>query len=283
MPNLRPFSHGVGAEVIGVDLNNDQPQDIVDFLIDAWNRHAVLLFRNQRLSRDDQDRFTRYFGEVQKPKAVPRDGGLYIGNVDMDGIPSTLPLGEMCYHQDGCYTATPNGKTLLYALEVPPAGGNTKFASTSLAYSRQPDDVRERLLGYDVTFTFDYGAGTDPSRPLVHDESWNAGLQYTHPLVIAHPFTGEPLLFCNPLMAHSIMGLPKAESDALIARLCAEYDREDNLYEHVWSVGDLLVWDNLATVHARTDFDPNHRRLLWRTTVAGTQPVAYRSTVAQSV
>lgn len=94
-----------------------------------------------------------------------------------------------------------------------------------------------------------------------------------------HPSTGHPLLICNTLMADFIVGLPKDQSDALLERLCQELEQPEFIYEHVWKVGDLLLWDNLAVQHARTDFDPNERRALRRTQLRGGKPVAYRDVV----
>jgi taurine dioxygenase len=271
---FRPLTPALGAEVLGVDLSREQPAEVMDAIARAWERYAVLVFRDQQITPDDQRRFVGFFGPFQAPRAGPREGQdtMFIGNVEVDGLPSDLPNGEMWFHQDGCYTEQPTKQSFLYSLEIPSQGGNTKFASTARAYAQLPADLRTRLLDLDVHFTFDYSA-------VVRDANWKAGPQYTHPLVIAHHATGEPLLFCNRLMANEIVGLPKPESDALIEELCVALEREDNVFEHVWRVGDLVIWDNLATVHARTDFDPREHRLLRRMTTRGTKPVAYRDAV----
>jgi taurine dioxygenase len=96
-----------------------------------------------------------------------------------------------------------------------------------------------------------------------------------HPVVIRHPATGRPALFVNRLMTDSIAGMPRAESDALLEQLFQYVEEPDNIYEHAWRVGDALIWDNLATLHARTDFDPKERRALRRTAIRGVRPQAY--------
>ena len=93
--------------------------------------------------------------------------------------------------------------------------------------------------------------------------------------MIRHPATGRPALFVNRLMAESIVGMPRAESEALLEQLFEHMEQRDNVYEHVWRVGDALIWDNLATLHARTDFDPKERRALRRTAIRGIRPQAY--------
>ena len=268
---FRPLTQALGAEVLGVDLSREQPPAVMEQIARAWERYAMLVFRDQQLAPDDQRRFVSFFGEFQAPRAGPRKGEdtMFIGNVEVDGLPSDLPNGEMWFHQDGCYTEKPTKQSFLYALEIPSQGGNTKFASTARAYAQLPAELRERLLDYEIRFNFDYTS-------VVRTETFT-GPQYTHPIVIAHPLTGVPLLFCNRLTADAIVGLPQAESDALIAQLCDELEREDNVVEHVWRVGDLVIWDNLATAHARTDFDSRERRLLRRMTTRGSKPAAYRS------
>jgi taurine dioxygenase len=270
---LRPLMKSLGAEVCGVDLRDALAPDVVSEIRQAWETHGVLLFRDQALSPDDQRRFTRCFGDLQVTRNGQNAGRnlMYIGNVTVDGMEGEIPSGELVFHQDGCYAERPAKQTLLYSLEVPSSGGNTKFCSTARAFAALPAALRERLLDYDVHFVHD--------RWSVETRAIQDGPQYTHPLVIAHPATGVPLLFCNGLMAEAIVGLPRTESDALIADLLAELERPEEVYEHVWRVGDLLAWDNLLTQHSRTDWDPSERRALRRMQTVGTKPTAYREAV----
>jgi taurine dioxygenase len=270
--DLRPLAPALGVEVRGLDLARELAADVAAELRAALDRYGVLLFRDQRLAEEDQRRFTRWFGDFQKPfGGVRKDKDtLFVGNVIApDGLMGDIPQGEMWFHQDGCYSERPTKQTFLYALEIPEHGGNTKFASTARAYAKLPAELRERLLGFDILFSF-YNTS------VTRTEITKTGPRAVHPLVIAHPSTGAPLLFCNRLMGDSIVGLPEPESSALVARLCEELERPDNVYEHVWRVGDLVVWDNLGTAHARTHFEPDARRLLRRTTTFGAKPLAYR-------
>jgi taurine dioxygenase len=272
---FRPLTQHLGAEVLGVDLSREQSREVMAQIAEAWLKYGVLIFRDQHLSPDDQRRFTSYFGEFQSPRNGPRVGQdtMFIGNVPVDGIPSDIPNGEMQFHQDGCYTEKPTGRSYLYSIEIPAVGGNTLFSGTARAYASLPADLQKEILAYDIHFDFDYNV-------TVRTEGWKVGSEFIHPLVIAHPETNQPLLFCNKLMAKEIVGLSAEKSTAIIDRLVVELERPDGIYEHVWRLGDLVVWDNLATVHARTDFDPNARRLLRRTTTIGTKPRAYRDLVS---
>lgn len=261
----------IGAEVRGVDLRQPQPPDVMAAIARAWDEYGVLLFRDQELSGESQRAFTAAFGGVHVLESSVQKGSefMHIGNVAVNGVPGQLPLGEMQFHQDGCYNAAPMRRTFLYALKIPSTGGNTLFTSTAFAYAQFPSAERERLLTYDIRFAYNYLA-------VVRDATTKPTTEYVHPLVIAHPATGKPLLFCNRLMAEEIVGLPPDESRALIERLCTQLERPEGIYEHVWRLGDFLMWDNFATAHARTDFDANEERLLRRTTTTGEKPVAFR-------
>lgn len=274
---LQPLIPALGAEVRGLDLREPLDGETVAALRAAWERYGVLLFRDQQIDADDQKRFTRYFGEFQRPRGGPRknEDVLFIGNTEVDGIPADIPLGAMQLHQDGAYGERPTKASLLFAIELPERGGDTLWASLANAYDTLPADVQQRIVQLDIRFNFD-------SATTIRDLSvWRKDIpDYTHPLVIAHPDTGRPLLFCNRLMADAVVGLSAPESAELVGYLNAHIERPENVYQHVWRRGDFAIWDNLATAHGRTDFDPNQTRLLRRTTILGDRPVAYRDTLA---
>lgn len=277
--DLRPLSPVLGAEIRGIDLRSELAPDVVAVILGAWREHAVLLFRDQHLSVDDQIRFTRHFGEVAGSGAegsVRKDPVLMLGNYDIPGQEvSKYALGEMQYHQDGVYAEEPTKATFLFALEVPERGGNTCFSSTGYVYEHLPEELRARVDLLDARFNYytNMKRGVDEVREFVRPEM-------VHPIVIAHPETGRPAMLCNRLMTDSIVGLPADESAALLEELYGYLEDPGAVYEHVWRAGDLVVWDNLATAHARTWYDPTHRRMMQRTTVRGTRPVAYRARAA---
>jgi taurine dioxygenase len=274
-PEFHPLTKAIGAEVRGIDLSRPQSPEVMAAIARAWDEYGVLLFRDQDLSGESQRAFTAAFGTVHVLASSAQKGSefMHIGNVEVNGVPGQLALGEMQFHQDGCYNEQPLRRTFLYSLKIPSAGGNTLFASTAHAYARLPNDLRERILNYDIRFAYNYTA-------LVRDATTKPTSEYVHPLVIAHPGTGNPLLYCNRLMAEEIVGLPPDESRALIERLCSELERPEGIYEHVWRLGDFLMWDNFATAHARTDFDPAEERLLRRTTTSGEPVTAFRERLA---
>jgi len=274
---IRRVSAAVGAEVSGVDLREPLSAADVRTIYQAWLDHQVLVFHDQHLDPEQQLRFTANFGELQLSFSPIRNGTEvnYIGNgIAPDGKPGARGDGIFDFHQDGVYRAVPTKVTFLHALAVPANGGNTLFANTYGAYDALPPELRARCETLEVVHTYyKTGGATDGSK---HVDT------YVHPLVIAHPETGRPLLMCDREMSESIVGLGADESRALLDRLCSSMERRENVYEHVWRVGDLVLWDNLATAHARTDFDPAERRMMQRTSVKGTKPVAYRSAVASA-
>ena len=274
MLDIVPLSTHVGAEVRGLDLAGEIEPAIAAELYAAWLDYHVLVFRGQTLTADDQRRFTLMFGEIQPPRSRPgqRDPNnpvLYIANATIDGQRGELPEGDMQFHADQCYYENPAKGAVLYALEIPKHGGNTLFASTVAAFDSLPQDLREQALRMQVLFLYDYEKNANRKAP----SNWAGAPRYVHPAVVLHPETHRPTLLVNRLMADSIVGMPREQSDALIETLCQAAERPEHIYEHEWRVGDILIWDNRATLHARTDFDPAERRVLRRLALRGERPI----------
>ena len=173
--------------------------------------------------------------------------------------------GEFWFHIDGGYTERPYRYTFLYALELPSTGGNTKFSNMYKAYDAVPAALKEKLKGQRAIHVHEYNRAkqADVSGRL-HDLP-----HYEHPVFITHPETGRKTLFVDRLMTVGIAGMDKAESDPIMAQLHDIGERTEFIYEHVWQLGDFLMWDNRCTIHARTDFPKEERRLLRRCTVEG--------------
>jgi taurine dioxygenase len=159
--------------------------------------------------------------------------------------------------------------SMLYALEVPSTGGNTLFANGYAAYATLPDGIKRRIEGRKALNAYDYD-----SAAMKRGTRLAEGVpSYAHPVVRTHPATGRKALYVNRLMTVRIEGLSEPESNELLATLFDHQERHEFIYEHVWRPGDLLMWDNRCTLHARTDFNPNERRLMRRVTILGEKPV----------
>jgi taurine dioxygenase len=269
---VRPLSTALGAEIIGVDLSKDVDDQICAQLRDAWHRHLVILLRDQELSEGDQVRFAEMFGPpaVIHTKQFVRShpAVMLISNIREDGKPiGALPDGEMHFHTDQCHQPVPAKATVLYAIEIPKEGGNTLFSNAYTAYETLPEDIQQRLAGRRAFNAYDQDTTT---RSANYD---NARASAWHPAVRTHPATGRKALYVNRLMTREIEGLPRAESDTILQTLFNHQEQPRFVYEHVWRPGDILMWDNRCTLHARTDFSAGERRLLRRVTILGERPV----------
>jgi taurine dioxygenase len=270
-----PLSKYIGAEIRGIDLRDKPDEETVRAIYQAWLDHLVLIFPDQKLSQEDLIRATSFFGEMGKlsrpPKYFPKGyskllpGIMMISNIRENGEPiGALPDGEMMFHHDMIHAEIPSKGTLLYSVEIPSTGGNTLFASGYAAYDTLDPAVRTRLEGKKALQHYNYGTtirggtmGTD------------AFAEYVHPVFRTHEDTGKKAVYVNRLMTVKVMDMPQQESDQLLNAVFDHAEKPEFVYEHVWRVGDLLLWDNRCSSHARTDFPSTERRLMLRTTVEG--------------
>lgn len=271
---VTPLSEALGAEIGGVDLSKPLDSDTVAAIRKAWLENVIILFRGQTLSDDDQERFCRYFGELEVVRsAVAQDNAhpsiLLITNIRDTGKATALEDGEMMFHYDQCYYEHPAMGSTLYAMEVPKEGGDTIFANCYRAYETLPADVKKRLDGLKALNYYDYKR--DPTlRPTRLNPD---APQWVHPVVRTHPETGRKALFVNRLMTIRIEGISADESDSLLAMLFDHIEKPEFRYAHRWRVNDLMMWDNRCSVHARTYFSPQDRRMMRRVTLRDPTPV----------
>ena len=269
-----PLSGALGAEIRGVNVS--RPLDDATFgrIRDAWHEHLVIVLRGQDLDEEAQVRFAERFGALSPihtdHHSPTNKAVMYIGNRKQDGkMVGALPLGEMQFHSDQCYKERPAAGTMLYGIEIPAEGGNTLFANAYKAYEALPAEVRQRIDGRKAVQVYDYGGGVLDRKHMVEPE---AGVSFAHPVARTHPATGRKALYVNRLMTHHIEGLPRDESEKLLALMFETIERPEFIYEHRWHVGDLVLWDNRCTLHARRDFDPAESRWLRRVTIQGERP-----------
>jgi taurine dioxygenase len=273
------LADALGAEVSGVDLTRLDAGQFASIRT-AWLEHLVLRFRGQSLSDPQLKAFSALFGELDPPGPNPYGKPFLpdhpemnvISNIKVDGQPiGGLGDGEAIWHADMTYVERPPMASILYALEVPPSGGDTYWASMYAAYETLPAELRERVEGrkavHDATYNSagimrkGYGEVTDPrSAPGAR-----------HPLVRTHPETGRKSLFLGRRRNSYIEGLEIAESERLLDALWAHATQPRFTFRQQWRVGDVIVWDNRCTLHRRDAFDPSARRLLHRTQIKAGQ------------
>ena len=269
-----PLSTALGAEIRGVDASRPISDAQFERILRAWHQHLVILLRGQELDEEQQVAFAQRFGELSpihtNHHSATNKAVMYIGNRKKDGrIVGALPLGEMQFHSDQCYTERPAMGTMLYSIEIPAEGGNTLFANAYKAYEALPGEVRKKIDGRKAVQVYDYGGGVLDRANMVAPKD---GMSYAHPVARTHPATGRKALYVNRLMTHHIEGLGRDESEALLGVLFDTIERPEFIYEHRWRVGDLLLWDNRCTLHARRDFDPGENRWMRRVTIRGDRP-----------
>ena len=271
---VSPLSDALGAEIGDLDLSGPLEASVVEALRAAFHEHLILLFRGQDLSWEQQIAFAGRFGPLgvrkrkigDRPEREDADHMMLITNIREDGKPiGSLPDGEMLFHHDMCYVAEPDMATLLYAIEPTRDGGHTVFADMYAALDTLADDLKAAIAGREVMQVYNYL----PTVRVAADDDPAKYDHYVQPAVIVHPVTGRRALYINQLMSARIEGLAAADSAAVLAAIRAHLDQPELSYEHHWRAGDLMMWDNYCTCHARTDFPPDQTRLLRRCTVAG--------------
>ena len=282
---LRPLTPTVGAEVLGADLSDLKPGQF-DAIRDAFDRFAGLLFRGQDLTPDQLVAFSRRFGDLDHAPvmengqtAVPGLPEVYlISNIKgSDGKEiGSLGAGEAVWHTDMSYLEMPPDISMLHAIEVPPAGGDTWLCGMHAAFLALPDDLKDRVSGIRIKHDGTFNSGGYVRQGVTVSEDPRESPGTYHPVLCAHPRTGVPLLYLGRRRMAHVEGLDLTESEALLDRLWEYATLAENSYRHRWRVGDVLMWDNRATMHRRDPFDASQRRLMRRTQVKGaTTPRAH--------
>jgi taurine dioxygenase len=272
---VRPLDAPLGAEIVGLDLRDDIDDATMETVKAAWREHLVLLFRDQALDEDAQVRFATRFGSLsrrlRKAEAladadrVANPGyTMLISNIREDGrLIGSLPDGEVNFHSDQCFSEKPPSGTFLYAIEVPSKGGETVLANMYMACAELPDDLRAAIA--DKTALHIYMLGAPKRWTEMPDLGVNP--HWTHPAIITHPETGRDVLYINRLCTWRIDGFEDNEAAELLDRVLTHAEQKRYQYAHKWRPGDLLLWDNRCTQHARNDFSDRERRLMRRCVV----------------
>jgi taurine dioxygenase len=279
MVAIRPTGGALGATVEGLDLARPLSEREFGIVLGALGQYGVLRFPGQRLDAAALKAFSGRFGELEvnvagsfQDKAHPEV--MILSNMTADGRPVGLADAGQDWHTDMSYSHTIAFANVLFAVEVPrrdgqPLGG-TEFANMHAAYRELPDDLKMRLK--DATVLHDFAKFWDKmrerpgsTRAALSDEQRRKKPPVSHPAFLTHPITRAKVLYANPGYAIRINELPEAESDEVLEFLFAHQLQDKFRHVHHWTEGDVLMWDNIGTVHyARPDYGPNEHRLMRR-------------------
>ena len=285
---VKPTGASLAADVIGIDLT--QPMDGAAFkqIEDAWHQYLVLRFRGQQLDDPRFLTFARRFGELDKApihagKEVvnPYPEITVMSNIKVDGK-SIGNLGhyEAEWHTDMSYNEmTPIG-SLLYSIEVPPAGGNTGFANMYEAYDTLPAALKRTIVSLQCRHDSSRNSAGELRKGFKDISDPREAPGAIHPLIRTHPATRRNALYLGRRRNAYIIGLPLDESEDLLNKLWAHASQEKFAWYQEWKVGDLIIWDNRCAMHRRDAFDPASRRLMHRTQIRGDQPFFDPATLA---
>ena len=264
--------------VLDVDLAKIDEKTFT-VISDAFDKYNGLLFREQSLSPKQLVKFSRLFGDLDHAPqmengqtAVAGFPEIYIVsnilNKNKEPIGS-LGAGEAVWHTDMSYLPNPPDISMLYALEIPPVGGDTSLCSMVAAFNALPDKIKTKVAQLLIKHDGTYNSGGLLRKGLREDNDPMTCAGQPHPIVCAHPRTNQPVLYLGRRRNAYIVGLEREESEDLLDSLWDYATLPENSYTHQWQVGDLLMWDNRATMHRRDPFDSSARRLMQRTQIKG--------------
>ena len=278
---VKPLSEALGAEISGI---NAAELDDARFeeLRDVFHQNLVVVVKDQDLTPAQQTEFARRFGEIQyhiSPEYLMKDQPevMILSNEKQDGKFIGLPDGGSEWHSDHSYVDQPTGYTMLQAIKVPKDGGDTEWTNMVRAYEALPDDMQSRLDGLVGIHSFNRMKNQRLSVPVRHmndpDYYKRSPPDSFHPMVRTHPHTDKKALYISPRFTIGIKDMDDSEAQPLLDELFAHIQNRDFIYHHRWTVGDLLMWDNRATIHlALLGVPEGQARRMHRTTVLGEIP-----------
>lgn len=271
--SIRDIEGPIGAEVLGLRAGVALTPAEVQAIEEVFNRRLVIRFRGTPLTHPQLVAFSRQFGELvphiakkyrlpDAPEVVLMTNQDEHGNFDKVGAERGVG-----WHSDLAYDWVPAKATFLHAVAIPDRGGNTKFANMYMAYDSMPEALRRKVEGKFAAFRNGGRLGLNQGILDKNDKMKDV----VHPVIRVHPETGRKSVYANPYHVVQILGMPRAESDALLDELFAWCDQERFQWQQQWKVGDTIMWENRSAWHSgNLDYPLDQLRKFYRTTVRGT-------------
>ncbi len=278
---VHPLAGHVGAEIIGLDLRVALSDEDFARIHRAHLDHHVVVFRDQRITPEQQIDFSRRFGvlQIHVLKQFLLAGHpeiLIVSNIVENGQPVGLGDAGKYWHSDLSYKELPSLGSMLHAQELPSEGGDTLFADMHRAWDTLPTALRQAVEGKHAvhSYTARYSEGKNAAnwRPTLSAEQLAQVVTVTHPVVRTHPENGRKALFVSEGFTTHIVGLPEDESRDLLRQLYAHSVRDEHVYRHQWQPHDMVFWDNRSLIHLAAGCPDHLRRKLYRTTIQGDAP-----------
>lgn len=282
---LEPLSGSFGCAIRDIDLSDEIDEATFRDISGALYDNRLVVFKDQRLSKDAFLRFGRMWGAP-----IPH----VLDHLRMPGYPEMLEIGNLAphandgevrngaafWHTDQSYEAAPASATMLYAIKMPEVGGETRIADTKTAYDDLDDATKQRIDGLNAMHY--YGAtaredGPHIAAPLRGQEQIDRVPAIPHKIARPHEVTGTKALFAVSGTAYAVEGMPEADGKALLNDLKTHVLQDKYIYEHKYEIGDLAIWDTQMTLHSAKPIDlpkgANTERQLWRISVRGKPPI----------
>lgn len=270
----------VGVDVSGIDLTRPLDATTADALRSAWRAHGLLCFRDQPITPEDQVRLASCFGAPYIYPFRPALAG-HPHVIRIVKTPQDRTNFGGGWHTDGSWQREPTRATVLRAIEVPPRGGDTLFADTAAAFRDLSAAMQQTLLDLTGIYIPEliHGAGArhaaiagDQSEAQENSVAVPRG-EVEHPIIVAHPETGAPSIYCTPVHTHRIKGWSRAESLPLFEFLMTHATQSKYVTRLTWRTDTVVVWDNARLFHNALNDYPGMRREMHRVIVRGTRPL----------
>jgi taurine dioxygenase len=279
MPEVVPSQGPLGARIEGLDRRRAGEPETAALLNGALAEHLLVVVPGGRMAPPQTLAFARAFGtprtqllRYKRSGDVP-EVSVMVSTLMADGTTDKTAIRAEDWHTDDSYFAVPAKATLLHGIKIPSRGGSTWFCSMHSVYEALPATLRQRLDGMRAIHGYDTPrARNRPSARTPQEIAETPDVE--HPLVRTHPETGRKALYLNPNRLDRIVGLERAESDALLDTLADEARKPRHHFGHVWQAGDIVIWDNRATMHrVVNDYPMGEPRIMQRVLIEGEKPV----------
>ena len=276
---IEPKSGSMGATIYDIDLSQPLTEERYRAIEQALGRYGVVSFPKQTLTAKQLRDYAENFGTLEINVANMFHDPDYpevmiLSNIKEDGKPIGLSDAGQDWHTDMSYSKTIAFSNILYGIQIPMRDGeplgNTEFCNMHAAYEGLPEELKQELEGMTITHDFNkfwemMRREKGSTRPPLTEEQRKRKPPVSHPVLLTHPITGRKVLYANPGYSMRINELPEARSNEVLEFLFQHQLQEKYRYRHRWTQGDVLMWDNMGTIHnAVADYRPDEHRLIKR-------------------